>query len=158
MKLIKLTKGLEAIVDDENYAWLNQWKWHSANGYAARKEYTKNEDGTITKRYVRMHRIVISAPDGYEVDHINRNPLDNRVQNLRLATNQQNTWNRKEICTNTSGYRGVHLRAHGKYRVHIMVDNKQISLGSYRLFEEAVVARQEAERIYYGDYSPLATD
>ncbi|MFC7663981.1 HNH endonuclease [Methylorubrum suomiense] len=63
---------------------------------------------------VLLHRSVIGAPIGFEVDHINRDTLDNRRANLRIATASQNAANRGVSSLNRSGYRGVHLK-NGKY-------------------------------------------
>ena len=94
MREIPLCDGAAALVDDEDFDWLNQWKWHlGAGGYASRREWNAVEKRT---RGVLMHRLILNAPPpiGYVVDHINRNRLDNRRANLRLSTFQENARNR----------------------------------------------------------------
>jgi hypothetical protein len=91
------------------------------------------------------------------VDHINRNPYDNRWSNLRLVTQQQNTWNTKELrSNNTSSVQGVSidLRQNLPYVAIITVSGKNIRLGSFATLEEARAAREEAVKKYYGEFAP----
>src|SRR3990167_395314 len=81
MRKIKLTKNKVALVDDKNYQWLSEFKWSFDGRYAVRATYRKN---VYTKIY--MHRLILKVPVGCEVDHINRNKLDNRSSNLRMVT------------------------------------------------------------------------
>ena len=89
-----MTRGKYAIVDPDDYDSLSQHKWFaqptSRTFYTVRHIYMKNNQ----KKYVPMHRVVIQAPDGIFVDHVNHNGLDNRIANLRLATRVQNGFNR----------------------------------------------------------------
>ena len=93
MKTIPLTQGKVAIVDDEDYTWLMQWKWHSSYGYAMRRERTWSGK----QKGIFMHRVVNKTPLGLETDHINRNKLDNRKENLQSVTHQENTCNKDFI-------------------------------------------------------------
>lgn len=80
-----------ALVDDENFEWLNQWKWSHLKSY----DYT----GYVVKRkngFILMHRLIMDTPKGMEVDHINGNSLDNRKENLRNCTHQQNQCNQRK--------------------------------------------------------------
>ena len=102
MKKIKLTKGKYALVDDENFDYLDQFTWYAIQGantfYAVR--YTNNN------KYISMHRDILDAKKGQIVDHINRNGLDNRKHNLRFVTKSQNNINSQSRGT-TSKYKGV---------------------------------------------------
>ena len=101
MKNIQLTKGFVAIVDDEDYEFLSQWKWcYHANGYAIR-----NYKG----RSIQMHRVVNHTPAGFQTDHINMDKLDNRKCNLRSVTRGENNQNRPAARNSTSKYKGVHF-------------------------------------------------
>jgi hypothetical protein len=96
MKVIELTRGQSTFVDDADFDFLSQWKWcaHRGRGrlfYAIRTRH-KGEPGG--GRQIQMHRVVTSAPVGLEVDHINGDTLDNRRQNLRLATHSLNHQNK----------------------------------------------------------------
>lgn len=92
MKKIELTQGRCAVVDNEDYDRLNKFKWHYSQGYASNSRSVKKSLGKQGPE--SMHRLVLNAKEGEEVDHINRNPLDNRRKNLRIVTRSQNNRNR----------------------------------------------------------------
>src|SRR3990167_1658988 len=109
MKIIKLNKGKFAFVDDENLEWLNQWKWfYSKNGYAVRNVYVKGSGRKNQKTAtILMHRVINNTPDGFITDHINRNRLDNRRENLRTVNESFNVINSPVRSDNSSGTKGV---------------------------------------------------
>lgn len=143
MKLIQLTQGKSAIVDDADFEWLNQWKWRYTHGYARRAHYVDSRRvGDI-----HMHRLVNNTPDGgFDTDHINRNKLDNRRSNLRTATRSQNNFNTPAPMNNTSGVKGVWWSKQWKrWYAQIRVNGKTHSLGSSPIKAEAVALRLQAE-------------
>jgi hypothetical protein len=86
-----------------------------------------------------------TPPNGFMIDHVNRIKNDNRIQNLRLATSAQNSFNSAVYCTNTSGYRGVHFhKASQKYLAYIYSNNKRIDIGRFDSALEAHEARRES--------------
>jgi hypothetical protein len=90
-------------------------------------------------------------PDG-PIDHINGDPSDNRLCNIRVCTVSQNNRNKKVSPLNTSGKIGVHFnKAYGKWVARIKVDKKDIGLGCYAEKEDAISARVAAE-LKYGFY------
>lgn len=105
---IPLTLGKEAIVDEADYAWLSQWKWYAHKKdntfYVHRKMCVNGKEISV-----QMHREILGLKygDGKLTDHKNRNGLDNRKKNLRVANYQLNAYNCKMRTDNTSGYRGV---------------------------------------------------
>src|SRR3990167_8684300 len=133
MKKIELTKGQYALVDDKDFKVLSQHKWHcSFYGYAARRDSGK---------IVYMHSVILPAQEGMRVDHINRNSLDNRRENLRVCTHRQNLWNRPKSENNTSGFKGVSWeKRRNKWRASICKNYKQYSLGEFFTKEEAALA------------------
>jgi hypothetical protein len=156
MKEIHLTRGMVALVDDDLYEHLSQWKWcvtwSGFNWYAARTQTLPNKK----QQRVYMHREVLNAPPGTQVDHVSGDRLDNTRQNLRLATNQQNSCNRPAQSRNTSGYKGVSFdKARGKWDARIMSDGTQICLGRYATKEEAARAYNEASMLYHGEFARL---
>ena len=156
MKEIPLTKGKVALVDDEDYEWLKQSKWYAqssrSNFYACRK--SKNQLSTQTKE--RMHRLIMSAPDNMEVDHINRNSLDNQRKNLRICTRSQNAMNTPKSIINTSGYKGViWFSRDNKWRAEIRVFGKNKHLGLYENIIDAAHAYDEAAKKYRGEFAVL---
>jgi len=101
-----------------------------------------------------LHRFIMNSPKGKVIDHINGDKLDNRKQNLRIYTIKQNIINSKISKNNTSGYTGVSFRKNRNvYRANIMVNRKQIYLGSFERIEDAVLARKKAEEKYFGEFA-----
>ena len=89
-------------------------------------------------------------PNSLEIDHINGDPSDNRIENLRLVTMSENMRNKKRYGSNTSGIVGVALRSDmregtARWRAQINIDGKNIKLGSFKTKDEAISARKEAE-------------
>jgi hypothetical protein len=117
MKEIKLSNGMSTIVDDSDYDWLMKvgHSW-SFDRYAY---FSKRRKGK--RRSVRMHRLIArkmfgEIPNGLDVDHINRDKLDNRRDNLRLLTRSQNCLNRDF----DRPYRGVYWdKARSRWKAHI---------------------------------------
>lgn len=151
---LPLTKGYVAIVDDEDYELLSQWKWSAKVGtntvYAYRK-YRK--DGKQIP--VPMHRQIMGFPENLEVDHIDRNGLNNQRANLRLATHRQNAYNAKPR-KNKSGYRGVTWYApYEKWVAVIMNRGKKHFLGYFDDPAEGGRAYDEAARNLHGEFATL---
>lgn len=153
-KELPLTRGKVALVDDDMFEYLNQWKWfYQSKGYAARNSRIDTKRITIL-----LHRVVINAPDEMQVDHINGNRLDNRKENLRLCTNWQNTANHKMYSHNVTGYAGVGFLKRARYKkwiARIVVHGKLIYLGSYTTPKDAALAYNEAALKYRGEFASL---
>jgi len=94
-------------------------------------------------------------PEGMTVDHINGVKGDNRIANLRLATDCQNSYHRPRKSNNVTGYKGVYQRENGKYRATITVNRKRTSLGTFDTKEEAYAAYCEAARRLHGEFARL---
>ena len=93
-------------------------------------------------------------PKSLEIDHINQNRLDNRIENLRVVTKSINLQNQKLSSNNTSGHIGVcWIKDANKWRAAIGVDGKLIYLGNYARIEDAIAVRKQAEK--HHDFSPL---
>lgn len=106
---------------------------------------------------VAEHRAIFLMFNGYLpecVDHINGNPLDNRIENLREATNSQNMYNSKMPKNNKSGVKGVSWDTqYEKWRVMLGVNNKYLNLGRYSSLNEAALAIKNARSFYHGDFA-----
>lgn len=158
MKNIPLSKGKFAIVDNEDYERLVAFgKWCiSVNGYAVKTFAITKPDGKKSSMTVRMHRIVINAENGIEVDHINGNCLDNRKCNLRLCTRAENSRNVKRHKNNKNGLKGVRLhRGTKKWEARIQAGGKGIYLGLFTCRIEAAKAYNEAAVKYHGEFARL---
>lgn len=147
MKKIILTRGKISLVDDVDYEFLNQFKWHCVPGrytwYAVRGV---GPHGKQKKIY--MQHTILNTPKGMTIDHLNKNGLDNRKRNLRICTKSQNSHNYKTPRNNTSGVKGVFLDRK-KWRAAIRINYKRIYLGSFLTLEEAKKAYKEANAKYF---------
>lgn len=159
MRKVKLTQGYVALVDDEDYQRVAQFKWcvHKV----------LNKDGSIKTLYAhrgykladrwttqKLHRFIrrVSNPK-VKVDHENRNGLDCRKNNLRKASNAQNASNTKLYSTSTSGTKGVHWNKQNKSWVaYIYCNNKRIHLGYFTDKKEAAKARLKAAVKFHGKF------
>lgn len=152
MKEIVLSQGKVALVDDEDYEILNQWKWCAIKSretfYACRTAY---RDGKWIPE--RMHRVILGAQKGEIVDHRDHNGLNNQRSNIRLCTHGQNQMNRRP--TSASGYKGVYKERGVRYRASIDFNNKRLMLGIFATPEEAARARDEASKKYHGEFAKL---
>jgi hypothetical protein len=153
---ITLTKGCVAIVDDEDYEWLtvgNKWGagGHVGNLYARRTIWLDK----TSCRVEFMHRLIL--PTEHQVDHINRNTLDNRRSNLRVATARQNAANRKVRSDNKSGYRGVHTLGKGPnpFQAVISINGANTHLGVFPTAQDAARAYDHAAIEHYGEFASL---
>lgn len=93
-------------------------------------------------------------PEGMVIDHINHNGLDNRKCNLRICTNQENICNCEIPKNNKSGCKGVYwAKDKQKWTVQVTINHKTKYIGRYENLEDAIKARQEASKKYYGDFA-----
>jgi hypothetical protein len=108
----------------------------------------------VSTRGERLHRLIVSAPKGFEVDHIDMNSLDNRKKNLRICSHRQNQCNQSVQSNNTSGVAGVAFnKARRKFSSRIKFFGRELSLGYYASFTEAVQARNEGMKWLFGDFA-----
>jgi len=136
--------------DLEDYNRIKDSCWSmDSNGYIITNIKSNNIFQTV-----RMHRLVMNCPKDMDVDHIFHNEYDNRKEFLRIVTESQNEMNQKINITNTTGVTGVSLiEKNGRWRARIRVNNKDIHLGYFIDFEDAVKARKEGEEKYFGEYA-----
>lgn len=136
-------KEKEFYFDLEDYDKIKPFCWYINKGYV------------ISWKIGRMHRLIMNVnDDGIIVDHINGKCFDNRKENLRIGTQQDNTMNRNLNKNNTSKVKGVSWHtSQYKWQASISREGKCIYLGSYENFEDAVKARREAEEKYFGEWS-----
>lgn len=153
MKEIQLTKGYFTIVDDDDYDYIMQWKWHvndsSIHPYAMRNSIT--EDGK--RHHIMMHRIINRTPDGFDTDHINGNGLDNRKINLRTATRSQNMMNRKPNKNCSSKFKGVYWHGqHQKWASSISINKKRTHIGLFLNENDAAKAYEKRSILEFSNF------
>ena len=157
-KEIQLTQGKVAIVDDEDFDYLNQWKWSlrpTGNGISyAIRGFKKHEKSKI--KSISMHRQIMNPDKGYVIDHIDGNTLNNQKINLRICTQSQNCGNQKIPINNTTGFKGVQFnKIQNRYYAQITVNKKNIYLGSFIDPIDAAKAYNEAAIKYKGEFANL---
>jgi hypothetical protein len=136
---------LKCMVDAEDLPKILKYKW-----CARHLDYVCT---TIDGKKTTMHRMIMNCPDDLVVDHINRNPLDNRKENLRICTQGENSRNKSRVGLGKNSRMGVSYRSdREKWRAYITVDDKQISLGNFLTEDEAIHARELAEIKYFGKF------
>lgn len=145
MKEIPLTRGKVTVVDDDDFDRLSQVKWHySPEGYA-RNSWSLGY----------MHRAIMGAPTGMEIDHIDGNKLNNTKANLRICTGQQNDFNRQwKRPRAQSRFKGVRIGRNGiRWQAGIRVNRKEIYIGTFDSEEEAAQAYDVKARELFGEFA-----
>ena len=155
----------EVLLDDEDYEWVSKHRWqvnpqNNPNYKGPDKFYVVRSNSIKgKKKNFSLHREIMKAPKGMQVDHINGNPLDNRRSNLRLCTPRQNSANRVKMSNNTTGFIGVTYREEHPQRPYCAqhFDHK---LGRgfskyFRTAEEAAVYRDKQMIDKYGEFAGL---
>lgn len=149
MKEIQLTNSDQvAIIDDDDLERVSALTWWlNGPGYV---------DGWVNGKGCLMHRFIMGAKKGQEIDHINSIKLDNRKENLRFCTHLENVVRIGIRKNNSTGYVGVCSRGAGKlYRAYIRFQGKQIFLGNYKTPEEAAIRYNEAAKKHFGEFAYL---
>lgn len=162
MKRILLTQNIHALIDDEDYSLVNQYKWHALCG-GRRWDVRTGPDKKTGDKVLRMHRLIMDAQPGQEVDHKEyyEDYIDNRRSNLRLCTHAENHYNLRKQLTyvgkkTSSQYKGVTWDKHiGKWRAQIIVNGRNICL---RYCHDEVEAAQAYDTVaiqYFGEFAKL---
>lgn len=148
---IPLSRGLEAAIDDADYASVSALRWHAvpSTQYEA-KFYARGPKG------IYLHRFLLQPQPGIEVDHIDRNPLNNTRANLRLANRSKNCANSLMPQGPRTPYRGVYwVEKKGKYQAKIQAEWTIHRLGYFRDAVEAALAYDRAATSYFGEFAQL---
>jgi len=155
MKQIPLTQNKFALVDDENFEWLNQYKWHAHHNqghwYAL---HSVRNNGKKTE--IKMHRLImgLNSEDKQKIDHIDGNGLNNQQNNIRFCTQMQNCQNQNLRKNTSSKYKGVSwFNRDKKWRAYIQVNKEYIHLGYFDDELNAAAAYDYAALKHFGEFA-----
>jgi hypothetical protein len=153
---VPLTKGYEAVIDAADVHLVDGRNWcamalrHTA--YAQRTDCSGPKPRTVY-----LHRAIMGEPDGFQVDHIDSDGLNNRRLNLREATGSQNQHNQRLAKHNTSGLKGVTWhKAAGKWQAQIKLKGKQRFLGLHATLEAAHATYAAASAALHKEFGRIA--
>lgn len=153
--MIWLSDGNIACIDDEDYEIIIQYNWsNNGNGYAYTRSNGIIQTTKMSHLVLSLHNITI--PKGYEVDHEDKNRLNNQKHNLRIATKSQNHANAKLYKNNTSGFKGVYLdKKTNKWCARIHYDNTNTVLGYFSDAKDAAIAYDVAALKHFKEFASL---
>ena len=155
MKKIPLTNSSEfALVSDRVYKKVIEYRWYALRRNALKKNKITGVNSVEHPHILLSHLIKGKPPKGKEWDHEDRNPLNNRDGNLRLATKSQNRANTCTRVTNKSGFRGVSWRF-GRWVVQITVNRKKKHLGYFTSLVKAARVYDKAALEAFGEFATL---
>lgn len=148
-----LTQGLFTILDAKDYPKIRQYKW-----YARKTPYTfyasTNVNNSGKRKTIQLHRAITDAPIGMEVDHKDRNGLNNTRANLRVCTKEENQHNASIRKDNTSGFKGIYwMKSSSAWAVSIQAYGKRIYCGIYKSKNEAILVRDKKIRELHKDFA-----
>lgn len=160
MKEIQLTQGKVALVDDEDYEHLNQWKWFAQKDTSVKKEkfyacrQIRLDNGKQTA--IRMHRQIMNTPQDMLADHIDGDGLNNQKYNLRNCTTAQNNMNRRNTHESLSEFKGVSFnKRRGMWAAQIQYCRKNIHIGYFVFEYEAAMAYDNMALKLFGEFAYL---
>lgn len=155
MKEIPLTQGKVALVDDEDFELVNQFKYFTFDSRGKNYAKTRYKEPNGPWRSFLMHRLILNPPSGAQVDHIDGDGLNNQRGNLRLCSVAENSRNRKPMYA-SSRYKGVSWsKEKKKWSAHICVDGLHINLGAYVKEEDAAMVYDQAAHKSFGEFAYL---
>jgi hypothetical protein len=154
VKLIPLTQGQFAQVDDWNYDKLIKYKWIAVKGKGKNPTYYARRQ-IIRGNTVEMHVQILGLKRGERGDHKDGNGLNNLEANLRVCTHQQNMANRRSRIDSKYQIKGVRQTPGGRWRATISCDKQNFQLGTYDTLNEAALAYNDKAKELYGEFARL---
>jgi hypothetical protein len=154
--LIELTKSQVSIIDNEDWVLVKEYKWYAHQDLCGKYyavAWTKMVNGK--RKLLLMHRLLLAATKGQQIDHINGNSLDNRRENLRFCNCSQNQQNRK-VTSGTSLFKGVsRCKTTNRWRADIKSNGKQVFIGRFDTELEAAKAYDTKAKDLFKEFASL---
>ena len=143
------------LIDEEDYERVKQYRWSiSIHKDGSKRVSAMPKDRKQLGHMSLLYHFILNEDNDCLIDHINRNPLDNRKSNLRKCTHVQNGQNSSLRVDNKSGVKGVwYDKVNNKWASEIKVNYRKIFLGRFIEKEDAIIARLKAEKEYFGEFS-----
>ena len=154
---ISLTQGMRTVVDEDDYTYLNQWKWCVLRSgklcYAARNTGQKQGEKHII---ILMHRQILNVPECKEIDHKDGDGLNNCRTNLRICNHHKNHFNLRSRINTSSIYKGVYWdKGKHKWRARLGINGKMKHIGDFKDERQAALAYNRMAAIYFGEFARL---
>jgi hypothetical protein len=159
----KTSENMWAVIDLDDLEYVMRWTWYARYNWSNQKYYathtvynpdTKTSSQTMDLQYYLMNP---NNDSSIRVDHISHDTLDNRRENLRTSTNDENTKHRKgKNANNQSGYRSVaYIKSDKKtpYHVQLMINGKNTKLGKFADVDEAGAYAKKKREELYGEFA-----
>lgn len=143
---IPISKGLETIIDIDDYEKLKNAGLLRWNAQKCGKRFYVSKNSKNKKIY--LHRYIMNCPDGFCIDHINGNSLDNRKLNLRICSFRENSRNVKK-----QSFKGITKTKNGKYQVQIQHNGRHIVIGVFSVESEAARVYDFAAAMLFGEFA-----
>ena len=152
MKKIELTQGKFAMVDDDDFERVSQYKWQLTKGNS-----TFYGTRTVKRKNIYLHRFILDVKDrNIFVDHKDHDGLNNMRSNLRLCNARQNCANRLKSIGLSSKFKGVTWdKKRRKWKSKIKINYKTINLGCFNTEIEAAISYNNAARLHFGEFAHL---
>jgi len=145
---ISINQGKVIIIDDDDFDRISKYHW-----IVCKTGYVKT---VVNYETIILHRFIMNAKKGQQLDHVNGDTLDNRKENLRFCSTSQNLANRKRFINNRSGYKGVDWRPiEKKFRARLSINKRAIHLGYFSDPKDAAFAYDRAAKEYFGSFARI---
>ena len=151
---VYFTDGSSFLIDSEDLPAVSRYTWfRGKRGYPI--AHTSRRSANPHKTFP-LHRFLMNPQEGYDVDHISGDKMDNRRSNLRICTHQENMFNQALRSNNTTGFYGVSKnKKTGNFEAYLHIDGKKKYLGTFMSAAKAAEKRDEAAKHYFGEYARL---
>ena len=154
MRYIELTKGYRALVDEEDYPRVMEFKWFVTGRPAYAYRHLRYAPGARNYTVQSMHDLILGQREGMTIDHIDLDRFNNTRANLRFATRSQQTQNRARRGDSLLNYKCI-MRNGRNFTARIKIDGRRISVGTFPSQEEAALAYNHAALHHYGEFARL---